>query len=153
MSTEMTRLINISKGRLQNVDPKAPVISITDRYSNGVAIPGKDQRPLLQVEFFPRDHAPEIAEDRCMTAEMADSIIKFAEDQRKAGHKVIYVQCGEGRIRSYTIVTLLEELDGFIRDTDQCCIKSGIMDRYTQRIMGDRVDVYKESLEAEEESM
>lgn len=152
MSTEMTRLINISKGRLQDIDPSAPVISITDRYSSGVSIPGKDQRPLLQVRFFPRDYAPELAEEHCMTAEIADSIIKFTEDQRKAGHKVIYVQCGEGRIRSYTVTTLLEELDGFIRDTPHCCIRSGVMDRYTQRIMGARIDVYKDSL-AEEESM
>jgi hypothetical protein len=136
----MTRLVNISKGRLQQVDPKAPVISITDRYSNGVAIPGKDQRPLLQVEFFPRDHAPELGADGCMTAEKAEAIIKFAEEQRDAGAEVIYVQCGEGRIRSFTVCSAIDHLEGFEHDHANSCIKSGIIDRYSFNHLMDEVD-------------
>lgn len=136
----MTRLVNISKNRLQQVDPKAPVISITDRYSNGVAIPGKDQRPLLQVMFFPRDHAPELDPEGCMTPERAAEIFKFAEAQRDAGAEVIYVQCGEGRIRSFTICATLAQLEGFEHDHGNSCIKSGILDRYTYNILGDELD-------------
>lgn len=135
-----TRLVNISKQRLQQVDPKAPVISITDRYSNGVAIPGKDQRPLLQVMFFPRDFAPELDPEGCMTPERAAEIFKFAEEQRDAGAEVIYVQCGEGRIRSYTICTALGQLEGFDHDHANSCIKSGVLDRYTYNILGDELD-------------
>ncbi len=141
------RLINISKDRLQQIDPMTPLISISDRYSSPVIIPHKEQRPLLQVEFFPRDHAPEIAEEHCMTPELANSIIKFALDQQKAGAEVIYVQCGEGRIRSFTIVAALEmELEGFHRDASQCCIKQGLLDRYTYHVLGNCLDLYNDEL-------
>ena len=151
---KQVRLVNISKARVQKIDPKLPLVSITDRYSNGVSIPHKDQRPLLQLEFFPRDHAPEIAVEHCMTIERADQLIKFIEEQREAGAEVIYIHCTEGRVRSYSVCAALESLPGFYHDHSDACIKTGILDRYTFNLLGDRCDAYDEarSAGAEEEA-
>ncbi|MNZ13303.1 hypothetical protein D3C78_301990 [compost metagenome] len=146
--TKTVRLVNISKGRVQRIHHMAPLISISDRYSTPPAIPARDQRPLLLLDFFPADFAPELSKDSLLTAEKADKIIKFVEEQREAGAEVIYVQCGEGRIRSFSVCTALESLDGFHRDANDACIKSGILDRYTFNLLGDRVDQYEEQRQA-----
>ncbi|MNO25622.1 hypothetical protein D3C76_154640 [compost metagenome] len=141
----MVRLVNISKGRVQQIDHKAPLISICDRYSTPAAIPGRGQRPLLLLEFFPADHAPEISKEHLMTEAKADAVIKFVEEQREAGHEVIYVNCGEGRVRSYSVCAALESLEGFHHDHANACIKQGILDRYTFNLLGDRIDAFEEA--------
>jgi len=136
----MTRVVNISKKRVFELPSDAPLISISDAYSVGVAIPNEKNRPLLKLEFFPRDHAPEISEDRCMTQERAEKIFAFVEEQVAAGAEVIYVQCTEGRVRSFTICATVGQLEGVTHDHASSCIKSGILDRYTCNILGDELD-------------
>lgn len=131
------KLANISKTRVQSINPNAPLISIGDYYSLPVAIPNRENRPLLFVDFFPGDHAmPGDHPSRMLTAEKAEQIVKFVEAQRKAGAEIVYVQCGEGRIRSYTIATTIENyLEGFRHSPEDACIKQGIVDRYTYSIL------------------
>lgn len=136
----MTRVVNISRKRVAEIPNTAPLISISDAYSVGVSIPNEKNRPLLKLEFFPRDHAPEISEDRCMTQERAEKIFAFVEEQVAAGAEVVYVQCTEGRVRSFTICAIVSQLENVDHDHDSSCIKSGILDRYTYNTMGDELD-------------
>lgn len=142
------RLVNISKARVQNVDHNAPLISISDSHSGHVPVPNETKRPLLRLSFFPGDNAMPGDEGRLMTVERARQVAEFVEEQRKAGAQIIYVQCGEGRIRSWTIcTTVAHRLDGFTHDSDNGCIKSGIVDRYTHRMMSHELISFAKQLD------
>lgn len=150
------RLINISKKRVGDIDKNAPLISINDYYSEPPAIPNRDNRPLLFSTFFPGDHAMSSDDkERLMTAERAQKIIEFCIAQRNDGHEAIYVQCGEGRIRSYTVCTVLEDYlhgDVFEHDRENACIKHGIVDRYTFHMMRPVIDGYGKDHVVKEEA-
>lgn len=143
------RLVNISKGRVSRVDHNAPLVSISDAYTLPPEIPNRDKRPLLLLEFFPGDHAtPNESRERLMTAEKASLLINFIEAQRKAGAEVIYFQCGEGRIRSYTLATCAwRYLEGYRHDTANACVSQGIIDRYTFNMAARAMEDYLETQE------
>lgn len=139
------RLTNISKQKVSQIPIDAPLISISDKYSPGAAIPNKDNRPLLRIDFFPGDHMSEDERDHCMRPEVAKKIFDFVNEHKDKG--LIYVNCGEGRIRSYTVVDTLESLlfeQGVRRDSSLACIKQGVTDRYTYRKL---VEYYERYIE------
>lgn len=135
------RLINISKQRVATVDPNAPLVSICDPNGLPPHIPNRENRPLLFLEFYPGDHAmPEDRPNQLFTTSKARKFIDFINAQKEAGAEAIYIQCGEGRIRSWTLAEQAHcELEGFDHDTENASIKSGIIDRYTRRIFADAV--------------
>lgn len=131
------RLVNISKQRVATIEEDAPLVSICDPRGIPPQIPNRGNRPLLFLEFYPADNAmPSDHPSQQFTEEKARKFFKFLEEQKAAGAKVVYIQCGEGRIRSWT---LAEEasclLDGFVHDTVNASIQKGIIDRYTRRIL------------------
>lgn len=128
------RLTNISKQAVREIPHDAPLISISDRYSSGTAIPNKGKRPLLEIKFFPGDHIQKDQMEHCMTPALAKQIFDFVKEHKDKG--LIYVSCGEGRIRSYTICDTLETLmfcEGVRRDCTLASIKQGVLDRHTHR--------------------
>lgn len=131
------RVINISKQRVQSVDVNTPIISICDPRGIPPQIPNRENRPLLLLEFYPADHAmPEDRPEEKMTEAKTKRIVDFVKAQKEAGHERIFVQCGEGRIRSFTICTMLEDyMEDVQHDREEACIKEGIIDRYTRNIM------------------
>jgi predicted protein tyrosine phosphatase len=144
------RLTNISKQEVGKIPNDAPLISISDKYSSGAAIPNKDNRPLLRVDFFPGDHTGENERDHCMRPEVARQIFDFVNEHMDKG--LIYVNCGEGRIRSYTVCETLETLlldKGVRRDSSLASIKHGVLDRYTYRQL---VEYYERYIDDGEES-
>lgn len=131
---ETLRLTNIGKHHLPNIPHDAPLISITDRYSMAPVIPNRDKRPVLFATFFPGDHLTSTERHEGMTPDLARKIVKFVEENRDKKH--IFVQCGEGRIRSWTICSVLERmLDFTVHDTERATIKQGMVDKYTHNIL------------------
>lgn len=128
----MRLISNISKDAVSSIPPMAPLISISDRYSSRPTIPHKEQRPLLMVDFFPGDHLE--GSHYLITEQMALDIKRFIDSVPDGEH--IYVHCTEGRIRSYTVVTAL---CGYIGNLQRCTksssIKTGVIDRYTDRVL------------------
>lgn len=135
------RLVNISKQRVGQVDANTPLVSICDPRGIPPHIPNRENRPVLFLEFYPGDHAmPEDRPHELFTDGKCKRFIDFINAQKEAGAEVIYIQCGEGRIRSWTLAEQAHcELEGFIHDTENASIQSGIIDRYTRRIFVDTV--------------
>jgi len=130
------RITNIGKDALQTIDYKAPLISISDRYSHGYSIPGKDTRPLLQLDFFPGDHLDEQEKKYALTEKQVGRVVEFVEANRDNG--LVYIQCGEGRIRSYTLcVSLSRMMANVTHDSSIASIKQGVVDRYTRKVIHD----------------
>ncbi len=149
-NSPILRLTNISKQAVQKIPHDAPLISISDRYSPGTVIPNKDKRPLLEIKFFPGDHIEEHQKQYAMTQEIAKQIFDFVEEHKDKG--LIYVNCGEGRFRSFTVCETLESLmfgQGVRRDRTLATIKEGVLDRYTYRQL---VEYYEAHIETKEES-
>lgn len=128
----MTRVTNISREMVLKIPIDAPIISIGDRYSQFTDIPNHENRPVLRVNFFTGDHAsPDMAE-HTLNEEHAEKILAFVKEN--LDKEVIYVQCGEGRIRSYTVCDALSYAfieEGVIHDHELATIKTGIIDRHT----------------------
>ncbi len=137
----MIRLVNISKAKAKTLKVNDPIVSISDIYDRDtIHFPNEHIRPILHVEFFPGDHMVACAEENMMTDAKAKSILDFVLAQRDAGAETIYFQCGEGRIRSYTCCDVLSFMDGFIHDHESSCIKRGILDLHTARILSKQTD-------------
>lgn len=131
---DFLRLTNIGKHQVQDIPRDAPLISIFDKYSYPAQIPNEKDRPVLRLNFFPGDHLDANERHEGMTPEIARQVIDFVQDNREQGH--IYVQCGEGRIRSWTICSVLSrQLDFILHDTEISAIKSGNVDRWTHSVL------------------
>lgn len=138
----MIRLVNISKARALALEVNDPIVSISDIYDTSpLDLPHKDTRPFLRVEFFPGDYIESISAENKMTDAKAKSIVDFVIAQRDTGAEVIYFQCGEGRIRSYTCCDVLAMIDGFTHDHGSSCIKQGILDIHTARILSKQTEL------------
>jgi len=129
----MIQVTNIAKDKVGSIPMDAPLISISDKYSYGAAIPNEKNRPLLKLDFFPGDHIDFDNRDHCMRPELAKKIFDFMA-KRKDG-EVVYIQCGEGRFRSYTLCTMLEHLlyPRVRHNRELATVKQGNEDRYTAR--------------------
>ncbi len=132
----MTRVTNISREMVLKIPIDAPIISIGDRYSQFTNIPNHENRPVLRVNFFTGDHASPDVANHILNDEQAEKILTFVKEN--LDKEVIYVQCGEGRIRSYTVCDALSyaliEQD-VIHDHELASIKTGIIDRHTARTL------------------
>ncbi len=116
---------NIGKNKFDNQSRSCPVISISDRYSSGACIPGsKAGRNILYLDFFPGDHFEN--KELCITEEHAKQIREFIlalpDDTTE-----LLVNCGEGKIRSYTVCTVLHRMFDAIQMHDGV----GQIDDYT----------------------
>ncbi|MCY1300586.1 hypothetical protein D9M68_19750 [compost metagenome] len=137
----MTRLLNIGKDRLNKIPKDAPLVSISDAYSSAPEIPNRQNRPILFLSFFPGDHFQENTDpERLFTKEKGQQVVAFCEEHRKAGADAIYIQCGEGRIRSYTLCTLINQMEGYQHDHANSSVQRGVIDRVTARMLGEVVD-------------
>jgi hypothetical protein len=137
----MTRLLNVGKDRLATIPKDAPLVSISDAYSSSPTIPNQQNRPVLFLSFFPGDHFHnDIDPERLFTKEKAEELVTFCEEHRKAGAEAIYMQCGEGRIRSYTLCTVINEMEGYSHDHANSSFRTGVIDRVTARYLGEVVD-------------
>lgn len=135
------RFTNIGKNQLSNLDKDVPVISIRDKYSDYPVIPNASKREILRLTFFPGDHI-QTSEDNLFSKNDALCVLAFISRQIDAGRDKIYIQCGEGRIRSYTLVNEIcysevSEIFGdnfhFKMDTTESNFPRGIIDRVTAR--------------------
>ena len=116
---------NIGKNKFDNRSRTCPVISISGRYSSGACIPGsKAGRNILYLEFFAGDHFED--KSLCITEEHAKQIREFIlalpDDTTE-----LLVNCGEGKIRSYTVCMVLYRMFDAIQMHDG----SGVVDDYT----------------------
>lgn len=138
----MTRLINIGRDYLKDIPKDAPVVSIRDAYTDGADIPNADSRPILRLSFFPGDALAgmDIDPERMFTVEKGEQLVAFCEEQRKAGADAIYIQCGEGRIRSYTLCSIVGTMEGYMHDRGESTFPQGTIDRVTARILNSIVD-------------
>lgn len=96
-------LTNIGKPQLTKVSKDYPVISIRDKYSSVAEIPNKEKRRVLHLCFFASDYMPSVADQDQISKEDVANIIALIKLAAEEGHEKVYVQCGEGRIRSYTL--------------------------------------------------
>lgn len=137
----MTRLLNVGKDRIKDIPEDAPIVSIGDVYSSPINIPNAANRPLLVLSFFPGDHFHnDVAADRLFTKDKGEQLVAFCEEHRKAGVEAIYIQCGEGRIRSYTLCTVLSSIEGYRHDHANSSFQRGIIDLKTAHVLGSVVD-------------
>lgn len=116
---------NISKDAVKSEPVTLPLISISDRYSKHLEIPGeKKGRHVLRLDFFPGDYFDD--KEKCVKEEHAAAITKFMAELPE-GTTEILVNCGEGKIRSYTVC------EAMYHRFDQIDHHSGRgqMDRYT----------------------
>lgn len=132
--SDFLRLTNIGKHQVPNIPHHAPLITISDKYSYPPPIPNEKNRPVLRLDFFPGDHLDANEKDEAIKPEQVRKLVEFVQDNREAGH--IYVQCGEGRIRSWTICSVLSrQLDLVLHDTEISAIKNGNVDRWTHNVL------------------
>lgn len=118
---------NISKDSVANIDHRTPLISICDRFGARPPIPGsKAGRRVLYLEFDPGDHYEGAT---LITAEQVKDIKAFV-DSLPSDTKFLYIHCGEGRIRSYTVAAALMCAYDHI-----CHDGSGTLDRKTYHIV------------------
>lgn len=163
------KLMNIAKSQLQHVDTKCPVVSISDVYSSPAAIPGSKVKPIprdvVYADFFALDHFPEDTdESKGLNKETVKNIIDLIKRTANTDHDKIYFQCGEGRIRSYTLASELAFLQTYSDDgirgleninlkysSEESDIKKGITDVRTARLLIKHVEeLNKEHLESKE---
>lgn len=139
--TRTIRFTNIGKNQLSKLNKNVPVISIRDKYSNFVDIPNEKNREVLRLTFFAGDHMVTTPEN-LFSKNDALCVLAFISKQLDAGEEQIYIQCGEGRIRSYTLVNEicysdLSDIFGedvrFKMDTSESNFKRGVIDRVTAR--------------------
>jgi len=128
------RVTNVGKHQLPHLDQSLPLISIYDKYSYRASIPNEANRPVLNLCFFPGDHLDVSEKTDALTPEQAKSVVEFVKEHKDKGQ--IFVQCGEGRIRSWTICSSLVRTPLDIEhDTTLSAIKSGVIDRVTHNVM------------------
>lgn len=127
-------VVNISKEAVALIAHDAPLVSIGDRWGNRTVIPNAEERPLLYLTFSPGD---DLRGDDVLygfTKEQAQKLIAFVEANRAAG--TLYIQCGEGRMRSYTLCETLSNWGNDIkRDLKQSSVIDGWYDRHTANIL------------------
>lgn len=133
--------VNVGKKDITNVDKNAPVVSVRDKYSDYAVIPNASKRDILHLCFFPGDHI-NTSEENLLTKNQVLCLLAFVSQQLDKGVEKIYVQCGEGRIRSYTLVTELCYSDvssiygenvRFNHDKAGSTFPNGVIDRVTAR--------------------
>ncbi|MNY40175.1 hypothetical protein D3C86_1749000 [compost metagenome] len=109
-------------------------------------VPNVEGRPVLFVDFFPGDYLEPQERKHAMSDVRARRIVDFVIENRDKGH--IFVQCGEGRFRSWTICHVMERAFG---NTEHCtelsAVKQGSVDRYTRKVLLDVIDVMKKANE------
>lgn len=123
------KVTNIAAKQLSKIPEGAPVISISDVYSPPANIPGN--RRVLRLSFFAGDHLS-TDESRLISKEQVADIFRFIEAVKGDGSDHLFIQCGEGRIRSYTLmVFLVSEVDGLVRCGEMAAFPRGIIDLCT----------------------
>lgn len=159
------KLTNVGKQQVATLNPTSPVISICDKYSSPAVIPNESNRRILRLTFFTMDHMPSVDEDDCLSKDQVRDIINFIKLSAQEGHDKIYLQCGEGRIRSYTLASGIANyhrysdegiiaLNGIVLEycNKDSVIKQGIEDRKTaNRLFNYLEDLNKEIQETPSE--
>jgi len=151
-------LTNVGKGQLSSLDVVNPVVSIRDKYSWGAAVPGTPNRRVLHLCFFAIDHMPSVADQDKLSKDNVRDIINLIKLSADEGKEKIYFQCSEGRIRSYTLATMLANIHSFtdegilsLKDitvrysNKDSLIKKGITDEKTAAL----IEQYVEELNKE----
>ncbi len=110
------KLTNVGKQQVATLNPTKPVISIRDKYSSAAVIPNEKNRRVLRLCFFASEHLASVHEDDCLSKDDVKNIIEFIKLSAEEGQDKIYFQCGEGRIRSYTLAT---DIVNFHRYSDE----------------------------------
>lgn len=119
---------NIGKAAVASHNHELPIISISDRYTAGVAIPGeKIGRSVLRVDFFAGDHFED--KELCITEEIVKEIYDFVNGLPPETETLL-VNCGEGCIRSNTICDILYRDHPRVKNH----LGDGVRDRYTYHI-------------------
>lgn len=151
-------LTNVGKGQLSSLDKVNPVVSIRDKYSSAVVVPGTTDRRVLHLCFFAIDHMPSVADQDKLSKDNVRDIINLIKLSADEGKEKIYFQCSEGRIRSYTLATMLANIHSFtdegilaLKDitvrysNKDSLIKKGITDEKTAAL----IEQYVEELNKE----
>lgn len=151
-------LTNVGKGQLSSLDKVNPVVSIRDKYSSAAVVPGTPDRRVLHLCFFAIDHMPSVADQDKLSKDNVRDIINLIKLSADEGKEKIYFQCSEGRIRSYTLATVLVDIHSFtdegilaLKDitihysNKDSIIKKGIIDRKT----ADLIERYVKELNKE----
>lgn len=151
---------NIAKTQLSKLNQNYPVISITDRYTPRPEIPNpKNKRDILYLVFSPGDHF-ETDEKNLLSLKQTFDIIEFVKQQFEKKVEKIYIQCGEGRIRSYTLANAIYRYldEPFLKEgynvqhcTKESAIKTGSIDRTTLHRFIDFTDELAEVLKKGED--
>lgn len=116
---------NIGKDAVKGEPATIPLISISDRYSKHLEIPGENKgRHVLRLYFFPGDHFDD--KEKCVKEEHAIAIDKFMAELPEGTTEVL-VNCGEGKIRSYTVCEAMYNRYDLVDHHSG----RGQMDRYT----------------------
>ena len=106
-------LTNVGKGQLSSLDKVNPVVSIRDKYSPEATIPGDRDRRVLRLCFSTLDHMVSVSDDSKLSKDNVRDIINLIKLSADEGKEKIYFQCSEGRIRSYTLATMLANIHSF----------------------------------------
>lgn len=109
-------LTNVSRGQISTLNPTKPVITIRDKYSAPAVIPNEKNRRVLPLCFFASEHLASVSDDDCLSKDDVRNIIELIKLSADEGQDKIYFQCGEGRIRSYTLAT---DIVNFHRYSDE----------------------------------